>query len=196
MPQAAVPTGVPLPDAVMVTVDHDGRETSHGGTTKEDLLGSKVSKEGGADLLVSADRLQTNEEEDRVSNEEEDRVCVGSIEIGGDVEHRKKTNATQSAEHLVQRSSIRLSRLESQTESCPPIPTGRPGITRSGAKVHCGPSVGRVVRRDKLVPELSASGSGGKRNAANVKQKHLRELLEVNPERESTSVAKKKAKKV
>ena len=188
MPQAAVPTGMPLPDAVMVTIDHDGRETSHGGTTKEDFLGSTMSKEGGADLLVSANQLQINEEEDR--------VCVGSIEIGGDVEHRKKTNATQSTEYLMQRSSIRLSRLESQTESCPPIPIGRPAITRSGAKVHCGPSVGRVLRRDKLVPELSASGSGGKRNAANVKQKHLKELLVVNPERESTFVAKKKAKKV
>ena len=188
MPQAAVPTGMPLPDAVMVTIDHDGRETSHGGTTKEDFLGSTMSKEGGADLLVSANQLQINEEEDR--------VCVGSIEIGGDVEHRKKTNATQSAEHLVQRSSIRLSRLESQTESCPPIPTGRPASTRSGAKVHYGPSVGRVLRRDKLVPDLNASGSGGKKNATYVKQKHLRELLVVNSERESTFVAKKKAKKV
>jgi len=105
MPQVVL-TRVPLPDAVMVTVDRDGRETSHGGTTKEDLLGSKVSKEGGANLLVSADQLQTNEEEDKVSNEEEDRVCIGSIKIGGDVEHPKKTNATQSAKHLAQRSNI------------------------------------------------------------------------------------------
>ena len=194
LPQA-LPTAGLLPDAVMVTVDrcsHGGMETSQAGTIKEDQVTS-VAKEDAADLVLSTDEdcqnkllLQTTEEDDK--------VCVRSEEIGGHVEQRQKTHDTQPTERPVQRSSIRLNRLESEIESCPPIHIGRTAatITRSGSKVPFGPDVG-------LESELGAPCSGGKtagkRNGANLKQKPLKDLLQGRPQRESTSVAKKKAKR-
>jgi len=115
-----------------------------------------VPKEDVVDLVVSADEDYSHNTSLLQASKEEDSVCVGSIEIGGHVDQRKKTNGIQSIEHLVQRSSIQLSRLEFQVKSCLPIPTGRATITRFGAKVYCGSDIGKVARKDKLEPKLGA----------------------------------------